>query len=155
MAEDQSVPASEPVPEAQIEAAPPAIENVAQSADSVTPPAQAQLAEEVQPPPPIQEIVSPPAPSAPPPPTVPTAGTITMIDDAARARAYASVVKRIEERHAKIVALARQKGSIANASVVRLIRVSEATASRYLRALVSQGRLKAESRGRGRKYAAV
>ncbi|MCX6721067.1 MAG: winged helix-turn-helix transcriptional regulator, partial [Candidatus Staskawiczbacteria bacterium] len=46
--------------------------------------------------------------------------------------------KKIE----KIMELARRKGSVNNAEVEKLLRVSHATAWRYLNRLVKKGRLK-------------
>lgn len=52
----------------------------------------------------------------------------------------------------KIVKFAQEKGSITNDQAQTLLRISDATASRYLLELTRQGRLKRSGQGRGAKY---
>lgn len=50
---------------------------------------------------------------------------------------------------------AREKGSIGNDEAQALLRVSDATATRYLAELVKTGRLRATGRTSGRRYQPV
>lgn len=58
------------------------------------------------------------------------------------ARALASIQFRKKAKLEKIVKLATEKGSITNDHVEKLLRVSDATATRYLAQLVKEGRLR-------------
>ncbi len=80
---------------------------------------------------------------------------IPVVDDAARARAYASVVRKREDRLQKITQIAGVRGTVAHVDIVRRLHVSDATASRYMRALVSRGTLAPEGNGRGSGYSLV
>ncbi|OGG53364.1 hypothetical protein A2851_00090 [Candidatus Kaiserbacteria bacterium RIFCSPHIGHO2_01_FULL_53_29] len=99
--------------------------------------------------------VKPPQEYSAPSPSIPNTASIPIVDNAARARAYASVVKKREERLARIIRLVQKEGKICNADIVRLLHVSDASASRYLRELVSRGTLVREGRGRGIRYVLV
>lgn len=55
----------------------------------------------------------------------------------------------------KILELARQKGNIANADVEKLLRVSHPTASRYLRQLVEENKLKVTGKSVDSKYSPI
>ena len=52
----------------------------------------------------------------------------------------------------KIIKFAQEKGSITNDQVEKLLHVSDATAGRYLKALVQQNRLKVIGDGNSRRY---
>lgn len=67
-------------------------------------------------------------------------------------RAREKIQFRKRAKLEKIVAKAREKGSIANDDVEKLLRVSDATATRYLAELVKSGRLHAVGRTSGRRY---
>jgi hypothetical protein len=87
-----------------------------------------------------QPEIPQPAPAPQPlPPTNPTA-TITIKD-----RLYAALEKvqfRKRAKLEKIIVLAKAKRSIKNDDVEKLLKVSDATASRYLRQLVQEGKLR-------------
>lgn len=68
------------------------------------------------------------------------------------ARAFEKIQFRKRARQEKIVALAVKKRSIANDDVEKLLRVSDATATRYLAELVRQGRLKRSGATRGTRF---
>ncbi|MDP3965209.1 MAG: hypothetical protein Q8Q13_00210 [bacterium] len=72
--------------------------------------------------------------------------------DADRARANATHERKKETRLAKIVLYARTHGRVANDGIVKLLRVSDATASRYANMLVTRGALAQEGKGRGAHY---
>ncbi len=59
---------------------------------------------------------------------------------------------RTEKRLAKIMELARKKGEIQNDDVEKLLRVSDATATNYLRKLLERGSLRASGSQKHRKY---
>ena len=63
--------------------------------------------------------------------------------------------KKLEKHLEKILAHARAEGSVTNSDVVKLLRVSDATASRYLAALVSRGQLVQNGKGRSVSYTAA
>jgi len=113
--------------------------------------------------PPISESASPePQPVAPipvsPSPQQPSAEQIVQAtqskrwSDADRARAVATRARKYEARLAKIVEYARTHGRVANDSIVKLLRVSDATASRYAKMLAARGVLAQEGKGRGAHY---
>lgn len=88
---------------------------------------------------PTPEIPQPAPAPQPVPPTNPIAA-VTIKD-----RLYAALEKvqfRKRARLEKILVLAKAKRSIKNDDVEKLLRVSDATASRYLRQLVQEGKLK-------------
>lgn len=101
----------------------------------------------------VQEMAAPPEPPSVPsaPQSLPRAG-LPLVDDAARARAYATIVRKREKSFTRIVELAQKKGKVRNADVAKLLHVSDATASRYVRALISRGQLTAVGKGRARAY---
>ena len=127
--EVSSEPERSELVEGQQESAP----NVA----ATTPPVEADPAS------PIEEV-------APPPPAstssaevaVPPATTIFISPKQFLARALESLRIRKQKKLAKVVEYAKQKGSIKNDDVEKLLRVSDATATRYLSQLVKEGRLK-------------
>lgn len=58
------------------------------------------------------------------------------------AKAMAKIQFRKQAKLEKVMVLARERGQITNDSVQKLLRVSDATASRYLAQLVKSGRLR-------------
>lgn len=62
---------------------------------------------------------------------------------------------RVEARLEKILARAHAKKTISNKDVVMLLRVSDATASRYLKMLVSRGQLQKTGKGRNVVYLVI
>ena len=133
---------SEPVPEEQK----PAEETLV--TPSETPPETApEILLETPPtePPAIPEISS----QAEQPPAIPQAPTIELTPQPVQpsiksffGKALESVQFRKKAKLEKIMKLAGEKRSITNDQVQKLLCVSDATATRYLSALVRQGRLK-------------
>ena len=72
-----------------------------------------------------------------------------------RKRGNSKRLQHREEHLAKILTLARAKKFITNDAIEKLLHVSDATASRYLRLLVQRGQLLKEGNGRGVKYRIV
>ena len=81
-----------------------------------------------------------------PPAAVPAASSSSATPppskNSSRGHMLTVVRARKAERLEKIVALAKEKGSITNDDVEKLLKVSDATATNYLRELVKAGRLK-------------
>ncbi len=92
------------------------------------------------------ESVTPQAtatPRAPQQNTVATPPLITHVDPRSfLSKALSSIQFRKKAKLEKIMKLAQEKKSITNDQVEKLLHVSDATAQRYLSALVKQGRLK-------------
>lgn len=70
-------------------------------------------------------------------------------------KARAKIQWRRQRKLEKILELARQKGGLANQDVEKLLRVSDATATRYLSALVKASKLKMVSHPRHARYEPV
>ena len=155
--EERPAPTSEPAavpeqgpPPAEIAPTPPVIEDV-------TP-----VVEEGAPPPESIPILSqetkyrdePATPVAPPPSAVPApvpSGALARMPSAgARMREVMQTRKR--ERLDKVVTLAARKRVITNNDVEKLLKVSDATATNYLRELVRTGRLKKVGVRAGTRY---
>src|SRR3989344_2444362 len=106
--------------------------------------------------PPLEEISVPPTPvetllSTPEPqnqpvifsPTPPSLSPIeTLHPRSFLAKALESIQFRKRAKLEKIIRLATEKGSIKNDQVEKLLRVTDATATRYLSQLVKDGRLR-------------
>lgn len=60
--------------------------------------------------------------------------------------------QKVDANLEKILAKTREKGKITNRDVVKLLRVTDTTANRYLNALVVRGQLKRSGKGRGVVY---
>ncbi|OGJ43256.1 hypothetical protein A3I58_03895 [Candidatus Peregrinibacteria bacterium RIFCSPLOWO2_02_FULL_39_10] len=71
------------------------------------------------------------------------------------AKALAKIQFRKQAKLEKIMVLARSKGQVTNDDAQKLLRVSDATATRYLSELVKNGRLRVEGRTSGRRYLPV
>ena len=69
-----------------------------------------------------------------------------------RKRGNATRLQNRDEHLEKIMAHAREKKEITNDDVEKLLHVSDATASRYLKMLVASGKLMKEGKGRGVQY---
>lgn len=70
-----------------------------------------------------------------------------------RAKSAATKTRKKDAYLAKIVDYAKaHNGQITNDDIEKLLHVSDATASRYAKVLVSRGLLRAEGKGRGAKY---
>lgn len=83
-----------------------------------------------------------PTPDIPPPTPTPAPQPVGTSFKAVLARGLEKIRFRKRAKLEKIVALARERGSITNDDVEKLVRVSDSTASRYLRELVATGRLR-------------
>ena len=70
-------------------------------------------------------------------------------------RGNAARKQKVEQRLEKIVVEVRTRGKITNREAVALLRVSQATAARYLRELVSRGKLQKMERGRSVTYSSA
>jgi len=106
------------------------------------------------PPPPAPPASEPEAPTlepakpAVPPAPVPKTSTIHRLLAKAREKIQFRKAKKLD----KVLALARERGNIANDDVQKLLRVSDATATRYLVALVKSGKLKRAGHPRHARY---
>lgn len=69
-----------------------------------------------------------------------------------RARATATHARKKQEHLDKIIAYARAKPRITNDEIEKLLRVSDATASRYTKILIARRVLQKEGKGRGVNY---
>lgn len=76
-------------------------------------------------------------------------------NDEHRRRAHSIHQKHKEEHLEKIVAFAQTRPYVTNDDIEKLLHVSDATASRYLKMLVAAGKLVKEGKGRGVKYRVV
>ena len=149
---DDVVPATEPVPESSAAPAesvprPSAAPNVAPepvSIDQAESPAPAQTSE----PPPLE----PALPSAPQTISAQSSEPVSTWNKVDPKRAREGRTKRLEEQIAKILTFARTKEFVTNDMIEKLLHISDATASRYLRILVGRGQLLKAGRGRGVKY---
>jgi hypothetical protein len=101
----------------------------------------------------------PPAPRAEPPTPAPTLPEPqpAIIPESAKpkslwVKALDSIRFRKRAKLGKIMELAIQKKAITNDDVQKLVRVSDATATRYLSELVRQGKLKQVKAGASTKY---
>ena len=91
-----------------------------------------------------------------PPPTEPSAlagGAAYAALLSLRDKALSAIQFRRQARLEKIMALAEKKGSIGNDDVEKLLRVSDSTATRYLFALVRDGKLKQTGVPQAQRYA--
>ena len=102
-----------------------------------------------------EQVPLPPPRERVPLPSLTNIASIPVVDDAARARAYASVIKKKEARLLRLMEFVQKRGTVRNADIVRLLRVSRASAHRYARILVLRGVLKVEGRGRSCAYSMV
>ncbi|MEK7189205.1 MAG: hypothetical protein AAB671_01750, partial [Patescibacteria group bacterium] len=103
-------------------------------------------------PPPEPSPQPDPAPVPPvPPPAQERSGAIGELLSRARAKIKSRKSAKLE----KIAAYAREKGGITNDQAQKLLRVSDATATRHLSQLVREGRLRASGRTSGRRYTPV
>lgn len=108
---------------------------------------------------PVQPVPTEPAPSAPAPQTLqapqsqsPAQQDQTGFIRALLAKASAKIQVNKKKKLDKIVLFAQNKRVIANEDVQKLLRVSDATATRYLVKLVEQGRLVRVGNPRDAKY---
>ena len=136
----ESAPAQETAPSAA-----PAEVSVAESAPTpeAVPTSAAEVASENTP----AAASSPTQSSAPQPGKEPRHWT-----DADRAKAAAVHHQQTEAELAKIVEFAKKHPKVTNDDIEKLLHVSDATASRYLKLLVERGVLKKEGSGRGVSY---
>ncbi len=119
--------------------------------ESTSPSPEIPLTQPSAPPPEPSE--SAPTPASTPtqtsePPTIQTQASTMVVTGLSGllSRAKEKIQFRKRAKLEKIVVLAQSKGKIANDNVQKLLRCSDATASRYLAELVKQGRLKMISR---------
>lgn len=87
--------------------------------------------------PPVITPPTPPTPVSPPTPTPTTDNPVRSL----LAKALAKIQFRKQAKLEKIMVLARERGQVANDDVQKLLRVSDATATRYLAQLAKAGRL--------------
>ncbi|MDO8521754.1 MAG: hypothetical protein Q7S08_00510 [bacterium] len=167
-AESEPAPTSEPTPTESVTPAEPTPEVIPEVSQSPSEPTASPVSDRLQaieynrmpdPSAPASPEPQPiPSASVPPPPQQPSAEQTVQAtqskrwSDADRARANATRARKYEARLAKIVLYARTHGRVANDSIVKLLRVSDATASRYAKMLVARGALAQEGKGRGAHY---
>ena len=96
-------------------------------------------------------IPTPPSPTPPPPSPAPEVGnTIQRL----LAKAKEKIQFRKQAKLEKIMVFAKAQGGVTNDQAQKLLRVSDATASRYLAQLTKGGRLRlVKAVGRGARYA--
>jgi len=99
---------------------------------------------------PISPAPAPPTPTPPPPTPAPEASsTIQRL----LAKAKEKIQFRKQAKLEKIMVFAKAQGGVTNDQAQNLLRVSDATASRYLSQLVKSGRLRlVKAVGRGARY---
>lgn len=135
---EESVPVAEPVPEMPAELSPLEPDVVTEEVPPPPPPASTPASQSESKPVPPPPPVSPPAPKT-----------------SSRPRMLEVVRARKAERLEKIVALAREKRVITNDDVEKLLKVSNATATRYLNALVVAAKLRRFGARKHEKYEPV
>lgn len=154
MLDSQTQPESQPAPDQTPLTPVPTAPNVrAENQTPSTPPESSLPAPEKQPAEPIitptEQPVQPltelqaeikPAPEVAPPAPAQTEESSKIKNLLIKAREKIQFRKRAKLE--KIISLAQNKGKITNNGVQKLLRVSDATATRYLAELVKQGRLK-------------
>lgn len=91
-------------------------------------------------------------PAAFPAPTQPQSAPPSPPKQSKRLHMQQIVGLRKQERINKVLTHARDKRSIKNDDVQKLLRVSDATATNYLRELVKKGKLRKTGVGKGTKY---
>lgn len=155
----QTPESTAPPPEMPAEESKPALPvDPAVAADPVTQATPAAEAKPVEPPapesvPPIEK-----APNATPPPASPDSALRAGSQTAAPGprtflqKALEAIQFRKRAKLEKIMALANKKGSVTNNDVEKLLRISDATATRYLRILVTENRLRSVGSGSLRRY---
>ncbi|MEK7107474.1 MAG: DeoR family transcriptional regulator [Patescibacteria group bacterium] len=99
----------------------------------------------------VQGNGSPPA-LPPTEPSAPAGGTAYAALLSLRDKALNAIQFRRRARLEKIIALAEKNGSIGNDDVEKLLRVSDATVSRYLSELVRDGKLKRAGHAKAIRY---
>ena len=88
--------------------------------------------------------------TAPQPPATSSSPAHSAREDSAKGNAAKK--QKIEQHLEKILVEAKKKKTITYRDVVKLLRISDATASRYLKMLVARGQLKREGKGRSVRY---
>ncbi len=142
--ESDSSPVAPPAPTVPSELAEPEAVLIPQSADPIAPTAP-EVADKPAPIEPIQAEQpkdSPPASNS----------SIQLSGIDFRARMREAKIRKREARLEKILSFVREKGKITNDEVQKLLRVSDATATRYLRELVNRGLLRKGGATRGVYY---
>ena len=126
-----------------------AVQNVVVAAESVSKTVPEMPAAE----PPATAEVAPSEPethTAPKPPADSSSSTHSALEDSAKGNAAKK--QKVEQHLEHILAEAKKKKQVTNRDVVKLLRISDATASRYLKMLVTRGNLKKEGKGRSVRY---
>ena len=134
--ESELVSTTEPVVEASGPESPPAT-SPAPEPENHQGDASVVSSEEGAPP-----LPEPTPPSTPPPAPVSATVPISRSPREFLARALASIQSRKQKKLTKIVEHTKQKGSVTNDDVEKLLHVADATATRYLSQLVREGKLK-------------
>ncbi len=144
-------PPSEPLQTAQIN--PTEVEKAAQAASEPTPAPQPQAPASTSSP----QAPAPPAPTTPSiKPNSPSSAEATEGRRELLAKGRAKVQEKKQKKLDKIMELLNTKDKVSNADVEKLLRVSDATATRYLSALQKQSKIrKVGKTGRSVFYAKV
>ena len=100
---------------------------------------------------PAAPVPAPVAPVQPPPTPAPTVEPVSSIRQLL-IKAKEKIQFRKQAKLEKIMAKAREQGSIGNDEAQKLLRVSDATASRYLAQLVKTGRLRLSGKSKATRY---
>ena len=151
-------PAEVPPAEPQTATPEPPPQTETSISETVPPPSEPApaVAQPIAEPTPTPALAVQPVPSAPPvvpPPATPVPQQAPATSPKSfLARAIEAIQFRKRAKLEKIVALASARGSITNDDVEKLVRVSHATATRYLVQLVAEGRLERVSSRGGARY---
>lgn len=150
--------ASPPDPEPVAEVSVPEVAPVAEP--TPVEPTTAPILESPPTPEPVVQEVSEPEAALEPPPAAPSPSSTTPPAASppkvsAKNHMLTVVRARKQERLEKIVALARERKSITNNDVQKLLTISDTTATNYLNALVLAGRLRRSGHDGGAKYEAI
>ena len=149
----ETVPTLEPTVTESVAPAEPTPEVIPAVSQQLSEPTALPVSESVSPEPkPVAPIPVSPSPQQPSAEQTVQATQSKRWSDADRARAVATHVRKYEVRLAKIVEYVRTHGRVANDGIVKLLRVSDATASRYAKKLVARDVLAQEGKGRGAHY---
>ena len=145
--DNTSPPKPEPQPVEQTTTPVPAASEPIAGTLEPTPLTEPESAVEVPAPPPSAPIVSPP----PPPVTV----SVPNLKQSAGAHMREVVQAKKRARLEKIILLANEKRIITNNDVEKLLKISDATATNYLRELVRAGRIKKTGVRAGTQYETI
>ena len=145
----------EPKPE-EPAVTPPETSESAATEMSASPPESPEAPRAASPPAPLEEAQAPPAPEPAPQEPEPRLETPAP-PPLARSQDFREVIRQAkvrkhEARLEKLLAHVRERGRISNDEIQKLLRVSDATASRYAVELVRRGALRKAGSGRAAYY---